>query len=183
MYVCASRASVSVCMCLCVSVCNIIIIIIIIIKSCCQHDYLWLSLATSPYHSLPLAGLQGYILCPHIAAVCRPAFAWPYVGIHRSTSLMSSSLLLQQCPACLVRLTCIVFVMGGKWPYSWCLVNRNENIMNMHVCICVCIHIWMCICVHNSWVLACLYVFFVCECECVCQSKCVCVFVWNNCFV
>ena len=31
---------------------------------------------------------------------------------------MSSSLLLQQCPACLVRLTWIVFVMGGKWPYS-----------------------------------------------------------------
>ena len=49
----------------------------------------------------------------------RPA----YVGVHRSTSLMSSSLLLQQCPACLVRLTWIVFVMGGWWPYSWCLVG------------------------------------------------------------
>ena len=35
----------------------------------------------------------------------RPAFAWPYAGVHRSTSLMSSSLLLQQCPACLVRLS------------------------------------------------------------------------------
>ena len=53
----------------------------------------------------------------------RPAFAWPYAGVHRSTSRMSSSLLLQQCPACLVRLTCIVFVMGGRWPYSWCLVG------------------------------------------------------------
>ena len=52
----------------------------------------------------------------------RPAFAQPYVGVHRSTSLMSSSLLLQQCPACLVRLTWIVFMMGGRWPYSWCLV-------------------------------------------------------------
>ena len=51
----------------------------------------------------------------------RPAFARPYVGVHRSTSLMSSSLLLQQCPACLVHLTWIVFVMGGRWPYSWCL--------------------------------------------------------------
>ena len=29
----------------------------------------------------------------------RPAFARPCVGIHKSTSLMSSSLLLQQCPA------------------------------------------------------------------------------------
>ena len=32
----------------------------------------------------------------------RPAFAWPCVRVHKSTSLMSSSLLLQQCPACLV---------------------------------------------------------------------------------
>ena len=53
----------------------------------------------------------------------RPAFDRPYAGVHRSTSLMSSSLLLQQCPTCLVRLTWIVFVMGGRWPYSWCLVG------------------------------------------------------------
>ena len=46
----------------------------------------------------------------------RPAFA-------RSTSFMSSSLLLQQCPACLVRLTWMVLVIGGRWPYSWCLVG------------------------------------------------------------
>ena len=52
-----------------------------------------------------------------------PAFAWPYAGVHRCTSLMRSSLLLQQCPVCLVRVTCTVFVMGGKWPYSWCLVG------------------------------------------------------------
>ena len=53
----------------------------------------------------------------------RPAFARPCVGVHKSTSLMSSSLLLQQCPACLVRLTWIVFVIGGRWPYSGCLVG------------------------------------------------------------
>ena len=53
----------------------------------------------------------------------RPAFARSCVGVHKSTSLMSSSLLLQQCPACLVRLTWIVFVIGGRWPYSWCLVG------------------------------------------------------------
>ena len=53
----------------------------------------------------------------------RPAFARPCVGIHKSTSLMSSSLLLQQCPACLVLLTWIDFVIGGRWPYSWCLVG------------------------------------------------------------
>ena len=53
----------------------------------------------------------------------RPAFAWPCVGVHKSTSLMSSSLLLQQCPTCLVRLTWIVFVIGCRWPYSWFLVG------------------------------------------------------------
>ena len=49
----------------------------------------------------------------------RPAFARPCVGVHKSTCLMSSSLLLQQCPACLARLTRIVFVIGGRW----CLVG------------------------------------------------------------
>ena len=60
--------------------------------------------------------------CCMYARSGRPAFAWPYAGVHRSTSLMSSSLLLQQFPACLVRLTWIV-LMGGRWPYSWCLVG------------------------------------------------------------
>ena len=32
--------------------------------------------------------------CCMYVRVGRPAFAWPYVGIHRSTSLVSSSLLL-----------------------------------------------------------------------------------------
>ena len=53
----------------------------------------------------------------------RPAFTRPYLGVHRSTSLMSSSLLLQQCPACLVRLTWIVFVIGSRWPYSLSLMR------------------------------------------------------------
>ena len=57
-----------------------------------------------------------------VRAGCR-AFARPCDGVHRSTSLMSSSLLLQQCPASLVRLTCIVSRMGGMWPYSCCFVG------------------------------------------------------------
>ena len=51
------------------------------------------------------------------------SFCLAISGVHRSTSLMSSSLLLQQCPACLVRLTWIIFVVGGRWPYSWCFVG------------------------------------------------------------
>ena len=71
---------------------------------------------SSGLHRLP-----SHSCCMYVRAG-RLAFAWPYLGVYRSTSLMSSSLLLQQCPACLVRLTWIVFVMGGRWPYSWCLV-------------------------------------------------------------
>ena len=69
--------------------------------------------------------------CMYVRAGC-PAFVRPYVGVHRSTSLMSSSQLLQQCSACLVRLTWIVFVIGGRWPYSWCLVGCcHQDLFNI----------------------------------------------------
>ena len=42
---------------------------------------------------------------------------------NRRTSLMSSSLLLQQRSTCLVRLTWMVFETKGKWPYRCCLVR------------------------------------------------------------
>ena len=40
-----------------------------------------------------------------------------------STLLMSSLLLLQQCPTYLTRLTWMVFKMGGRYPYSCCFVG------------------------------------------------------------
>ena len=91
----------------------------------------WISLTLSRHFSLSSivsgrsSGLHPVspLSCWMYARAGRPAFAWPYAGVHRSISLMSSCLLLQQCPACLVRLTCIVFVMGGRWPYIWCLVG------------------------------------------------------------
>ena len=63
--------------------------------------------------------VSSHSCCMYVRAG-RPAFDWPYAGVHRCTI---SSLLLQQCPACLVRLACIVFVIGGRWPYSRCLVG------------------------------------------------------------
>ena len=66
--------------------------------------------------------ISSHSCCMYILAGCS-AFAWPYVGVHRSTSLMSSSLLLQQCPVCLVCLVWLVFMMGGRWLYSWCFVG------------------------------------------------------------
>ena len=79
----------------------------------------------------------------------RPAFARLYVGVHRSTSLMSSSLLLPPCPACLVRLTWIVLAMGGRWLYSWCFVGCcHQDLFNIYI------YIYMCVCV---FVCACMY--------------------------
>ena len=65
-------------------------IIIIIIMSCRQHGYPWRFLATPSYHSSPPAGLQGYILCPHIVAVCKfelvvlllHGHMWGSIGVH-----------------------------------------------------------------------------------------------------
>ena len=91
----------------------------------------WISLTLSLHVSLSFiasgrsSGLHpvlSYSCCMYVRAG-RPAFDWPYAGVHRSTSLTSSSLLLQQCPACLVYLAWIVFVIGGRWTYSWCLVG------------------------------------------------------------
>ena len=64
--------------------------IIIIIMLCRKHGYPWPSLATSPYHSSPLAGRQGYISYPHIAAVCMFELVilhllghmWGSIGVH-----------------------------------------------------------------------------------------------------
>ena len=75
--------------------------------------------------------VSSHSCCMYVRAGC-PTFARPYVMVHRSTSLMSSSLLLQQCLACLVRLTWIVFVMGGRWPYRWCFVGCcHQDLFNI----------------------------------------------------
>ena len=72
--------------------------------------------------------VSSHCCCMYVRAG-RPAFARPYVGVHRSTSLMSSSLLLQQCPACLVRLTWIVFVMGRIVGVLWGVAARTCSIL------------------------------------------------------
>ena len=64
----------------------------------------------------------------------RPAFARPYVGVHRSTSLMSSSLLLQQCPVCLVRLTWIV----SWWEVGGCIAAALWDFAYIYIYIYAC---------------------------------------------
>ena len=55
---------------------------VIIIMSRRLRGYPWPSLAISPYHSSPPAGPQGYIPCPHIAAVCKFVLVVPLLHIH-----------------------------------------------------------------------------------------------------
>ena len=84
-----------------------------------RHISLWF---IASGRSSGLHPVSSHSCCMYVRAG-RPAFARPYVGVHRSKSIMGSSLLLQQCPTCLVRLTWIVFVIGDRRPYSWCLVG------------------------------------------------------------
>ena len=91
----------------------------------------WISLTLSRHSSLSFIALGrssgqhpvSSHSCWIYVRAGRPAFEGPCVGVHKSTSLMSSSLLLKQCPACLVRLTWIVFLIGGRCPYSSCLAG------------------------------------------------------------
>ncbi len=76
-----------------------------------QHGYPWSSLATRLYRSLLPEGLKDYIIYRH-SAVDLPLL------VH-----VSSFLLRHPCPTCLVCLTWIVFVMGGKRPYGYCFVG------------------------------------------------------------
>ena len=83
--------------------------------------------------------ISSHSCCMYVQAG-HPPFACPYVGVHRSTSLISLSLLLQQCPVCLVRLTWIVFMMGGRWPYTalvpcWVLPPGLVQYCSQHSCV------------------------------------------------
>ena len=78
-----------------------------------------LSIAPERSSSQHLSSAQS--CCIYDLAGC-PNFDCPCAGGHRSKSLISSSLLLQQNPASLIRLIWIVFGMSGRWPYRSSLV-------------------------------------------------------------
>ena len=102
--------------------CVFFLFLVIIIRSHCQHRSPWPSLATRLYRPSISGSPPGHIPYRH-KATGHPTFARPCEEVHRSTSLMNSSLLLQQCPACLVHLIWIVFEMGFRCPYSYCFVG------------------------------------------------------------
>ena len=97
-----------------------------------------LSLATPYYRSLLPACPLGHIPYGYRVAVCRfELIVLPLlVHVKGSTGINHSSLLLLQCPACLVRLIFIVFVMGGRWPYSCCFAGCClQDLFNIARCI------------------------------------------------
>ena len=106
------------------------LLILIIFMSHHQHGYPWPYLTTPPYRPLLPAGLQGYISYRHRVAVCRFELDVLPLLTHKSISLLSSSLLLLLCPACLVCFTLIVFVMGGRMAVAlWGASSRTCSIL------------------------------------------------------
>ena len=91
-------------------------------------DSLFLSRFVS-YHPLLPAELLDYILGPYRAVVDKfwlvSQHRYWCERVHRKTSILSSSLLLQQCLACLVRLIWVVLqVNGPNAAVSWDLASK-----------------------------------------------------------
>ena len=78
----------------------------------------------------------------------------PYVGVLRRTSLMSSSLVLQQCLARLGYFTWIVCEMESRWLYSCCFVascfqDLYKTVWSSHLSFSPCISLKSLWCIHT----------------------------------
>ena len=112
-----------------------------------HHDVSLARISRTPSHYLSLSsiatGSSSRIHPVFVQSCCRSVlgghltFVRSYEGVHWTTSLISSSLLLQLCPTCSVRLVWMIFERGGWWPYSCCFVgcfrqdlfNTSHNIL------------------------------------------------------
>ena len=113
------------------------IYIYIIIMSCHQHRYPWPSLATSPYHSSPPAGLQGYILCPHIVAVCKfelivlllHSHMWGSIGVHH---------LIYICMYVYIYIYIYIYNVLPMLRYTYTDIHTISSWIYVHIqCICI----------------------------------------------
>ena len=100
---------------------------LLIIKVCCQCRFLWLYLAIYPYWSSLLASPLNNNQCLQTADKYNfwlvDQHLCPSVGVHWKMSLMSLSLLYQQCPACHTHISGMVYEIRGKWQYMCCFVG------------------------------------------------------------
>ena len=67
--------------------CIYIIIIIIIMKSCCEHEFPWLSLSIHPYNPLRLVGSSDNIRCLHKAVMRKYLLVSQHQHIHLKGSI------------------------------------------------------------------------------------------------
>ena len=115
---------------MCVCVCAPIIIIIILSSCKTLSRYSFLSPIapgrSSRPHPVSVQSCCRWVLVGH------PTFALTCERVHQRTSLMNSFLFLQQYPASIVHLICMVVVMGGRWLYSCCFVGCCfQDLFNM----------------------------------------------------
>ena len=120
-----------ICVCVCVCVCVYLSLFLCIYYH--HHVVLLARISlTLSHHSSLFSITSGRSSRLHAVSIQRavvdvlvshPTLAHPCEGVHRKTSLVSSSLLLQQCPTCLVHLIWIVLEMEGRWLYSCCFVG------------------------------------------------------------
>ena len=82
-----------------------------------SHHLSLLSIASSRSSELHPVSVQS---CYRYVPASGPTFLCLYEGVHRRMTLMSLSLLFQQCPTCLACLIWTIFEMWGRWPYSCC---------------------------------------------------------------
>ena len=116
------------CMCLCVCVCVCVwerVFLCVCVCLCANNTEFLDFLSTSIciiYRSWFCP--QVSILCLHRADVSKSLlFGKPWLGLHRRTSHMNSSMLFQVFSACFIHLTRIVCEMGDRWPYNWIFVG------------------------------------------------------------
>ena len=80
---------------------------------CLSHSLSLSTLAPDKFSKLHLVSMLDW--CKWILTG-QPTLSRPCFGVHRRTSLMISSFLLQQCRTCIPCLFCVVLEIGGKWP-------------------------------------------------------------------
>ena len=85
-----------------------------------QLGFLWLPFAIHPYQPSYWGSPLDSLLCLHRADRYKFLLVGESMG---KKSLLSSSLLLYQCPTCLDCLSWMACGMGGKWLYNCCFLG------------------------------------------------------------
>ena len=123
---------VCVCVCVCLGVCVCVCVYPWHHQQVTQQARIYLTLSRhsslSFIVSMRFSRLHPVVQsCRRYILLSRPTLACPCEGVHRS-----SSLLLQQCLTCFVRLVWMVLEIGGRWPNNCCFVRYSfQDLFNI----------------------------------------------------